>query len=62
LIEEKRKGMPVRPQVEPAADTKVVDLMDALKKSLQSTGNREPARRPRAASKSKAGNRAKRAA
>jgi DNA end-binding protein Ku len=64
LIEEKRKGMPVRPQVEPAADTKVVDLMDALKRSLQSNGRggEEPTRRPRAANKSKAGSRGERAA
>jgi DNA end-binding protein Ku len=64
LIEEKRKGMPVRPQVEPAADTKVVDLMDALKRSLQTKGGcaEGPTRRPRAASKNKAGSRGKRAA
>jgi DNA end-binding protein Ku len=64
LIEEKRKGMPVRPQAAPAADTKVVDLMDALKRSLQTKGGgaEEPIRRARAASKSKAGSRGKRAA
>ena len=33
LIEDKRKGKPVRPQ-QPANDDKVVDLMAALKKSL----------------------------
>jgi DNA end-binding protein Ku len=63
LIEEKRKGMPVRPQVEPAADTKVIDLMDALKHSLQTKGGgSELTRRPRAASKNKAATRCKRAA
>ena len=34
LIEDKRKGKPVRPQ-KPANDDKVVDLMAALKKSLE---------------------------
>ena len=34
LIEDKRKGRPVRPQ-QPANDDKVVDLMAALKKSLE---------------------------
>jgi DNA end-binding protein Ku len=64
LIEERRKGMPVCPQVEPAADTKVVDLMDALKRGLRSKGGSgvEPTRWPRAASKSKVGGRGKRAA
>jgi DNA end-binding protein Ku len=56
LIEEKRKGMPVRTQATPAADTKVVDLIDALKRGLQTTGRgvEEPTRRPRAASKAAA--------
>jgi non-homologous end joining protein Ku len=63
-VEEKRKGIPVRPQVERAADTKVVDLMDALKRSPHSkgSGGSEPIRRSRAVSKSKAGSRGKRAA
>jgi DNA end-binding protein Ku len=34
LIEDKRKGRPVKPQ-KPANDDKVVDLMAALKKSLE---------------------------
>jgi DNA end-binding protein Ku len=34
LIEDKRKGRPVRPQ-KPANDDKVVDLMAALKRSLE---------------------------
>jgi DNA end-binding protein Ku len=41
LIEEKRKGLPVRPTAEPERDTNVVDLMDALRKSLE-TGARTP--------------------
>ena len=36
LIEEKRQGMPVRPSAPPEQDTNVVNLMDALRKSLQS--------------------------
>jgi DNA end-binding protein Ku len=36
LIEEKRKGLPVRPAAAPEKDTNVVNLMDALRKSLQS--------------------------
>jgi non-homologous end joining protein Ku len=53
-----------RGAIDPAADTKVVDLVDALKRSLQSKGGgaEEPTRRPTAASKSKAGSRGKRAA
>ena len=38
LIDDKRKGKPVRPQ-KPANDDKVVDLMAALKKSLESGGS-----------------------
>jgi non-homologous end joining protein Ku len=34
LIEDNRKGRPVKPQ-KPANDDKVVDLMAALKKSLE---------------------------
>jgi DNA end-binding protein Ku len=39
LIEDKRKGKPVKPQ-KPANDDKVVDLMAALKKSLEDGGGR----------------------
>ena len=38
LIEDKRKGRPVKPQ-KPANDDKVVDLMVALKKSLETGGS-----------------------
>jgi DNA end-binding protein Ku len=47
LIEDKRKGRPVRPQ-KPANDDKVVDLMVALKKSLEGgagSGRRQRAER-----------------
>jgi DNA end-binding protein Ku len=43
LIEDKRKGKPVRPTKPANDDTKVVDLMAALKKSLESGG--EPRQR-----------------
>src|SRR5262245_905159 len=44
LIEKKRKGKPVKPASRPANDdTKVVDLMAALKKSLGATAERRPA-------------------
>jgi DNA end-binding protein Ku len=38
LIEEKKKGKPVKPTKAPEADTNVIDLMAALKKSLQGDG------------------------
>src|SRR5262245_15084818 len=41
LIEEKKKCLPVRPATEPEPDTNVVDLMEALRKSL-ATGERTP--------------------
>jgi DNA end-binding protein Ku len=45
LIDDKRKGKPVRPQ-KPPNDDKVIDLMAALKKSLESgEGRRERAER-----------------
>jgi DNA end-binding protein Ku len=44
LIEEKRKGKPVKPAAKPANDDgKVIDLMAALKKSLEGGGTRKPA-------------------
>jgi DNA end-binding protein Ku len=39
LIEEKRKGKPVKPAKQANDDTKVVDLMAALKKSLEGGGS-----------------------
>ena len=54
LIEKKRKGKPVKPATRPANDdTKVVDLMAALKKSLGAAAERRPA----AAAKKKPGGR-----
>jgi DNA end-binding protein Ku len=46
LIEEKKKGKPVRPKAAPEEDTKVIDLMAALKKSLGTRPSRAPAPRP----------------
>jgi len=44
LIEKKSKGKPVKPASKPANDdTKVIDLMAALKKSLGQTAERKPA-------------------
>jgi DNA end-binding protein Ku len=40
LIEDKKKGQPVRPTNDAVRDDKVVDLMAALKKSLESGGGR----------------------
>jgi hypothetical protein len=40
LIEEKRRGLPVRPSAASAQDTNVVNLVDALRKSLQGGRNR----------------------
>lgn len=45
LIEEKRKGHPVRPSARPERDDKVVDLMEALRKSLGSRGTAPPPQR-----------------
>ena len=46
LIEEKRKGKPVKPAKQANDDTKVVDLMAALKKSLEGDdGRRQRAER-----------------
>jgi DNA end-binding protein Ku len=67
LIEEKRKGLLVRPQQVESRDTNVIDLMEALKRSLGAEGRQPPARAPsreeraakpkRAAAKAKAGSR-----
>jgi DNA end-binding protein Ku len=56
LIEQKRKGKPVKPSARPANDdTKVIDLMAALKKSLGASAERRPAagNKPAAGSKKK---------
>ena len=42
LIEEKRKGKPVKPAKPANDDGKVIDLMAALKKSLEGGGTRRP--------------------
>ena len=55
LIEEKKKGKPVKPMKAPEADTNVIDLMAALKKSLQGEGPVER-RKPVAAKSKKAAN------
>src|ERR1700722_16703647 len=47
LIEEKRKGKPVKPAKAANDDTKVVDLMAALKKSLETGGSERRARAER---------------
>lgn len=46
LIEEKRKGKPVKIKAAAEDDTKVIDLMAALKKSLTNGGGRSSAARP----------------
>ena len=44
LIDQKRKGKSVKPSARPANDdTKVIDLMAALKKSLGAGAERRPA-------------------
>jgi DNA end-binding protein Ku len=57
LIQQKAKGRPVRPTLEAERNEKVVDLMEALRKSLGETGQK-----PRAPSRRKAGGGRKRAA
>jgi DNA end-binding protein Ku len=49
LIEQKKKGRPVRPVAAANDDTKVVDLMAALKRSLKGGDTPGPARRSGAA-------------
>jgi len=46
LIEDKRKGHKVRPSAEPARDDKVVDLMEALRRSLGGRTAPAPRRAP----------------
>lgn len=55
LIEEKKKGRPVKPMKAPEADTNVIDLMAALKKSLEGEGPVER-RKPVAPKSKKAAN------
>jgi DNA end-binding protein Ku len=43
LIARKKKGKPVTPEAEPEDDGKVIDLMEALKKSLKGGGARKRA-------------------
>ena len=57
LIQQKSKGRPVHPTFEAEHNEKVVDLMEALRKSLGDTGQK-----PRAPSRRKAGAGRKRAA
>ena len=57
LIQQKAKGRPVRPTFEAERNEKVVDLMEALRKSLGETGQK-----PRAPSRRKPGAGRKRAA
>jgi len=54
LIEQKKKGRAVRPAVVANDDTKVVDLMAALKRSLKGGNGPSAARRPAAASSRRA--------
>jgi DNA end-binding protein Ku len=53
LIEDKRKGKPVKPSQPANDDTKVVDLMAALKKSLESGGDKRERAERFTAAKSK---------
>ena len=57
LIQQKAKGRPVRPTFEAERSEKVVDLMEALRKSLGDTGQK-----PRAPSRRRASSSRKRAA
>jgi DNA end-binding protein Ku len=51
MLEAKLAGEEIARPVEPVAETPVVDLMDALKKSVAEVSERKPAKRARAASK-----------
>jgi DNA end-binding protein Ku len=42
VIEEKKKGLPVRPSADVEHDETVVDLMEALKRSLGTAAPRAP--------------------
>jgi DNA end-binding protein Ku len=53
LIEDKRKGKPVKPSQPANDDTKVVDLMAALKRSLESGGDKRERAERFTAAKSK---------
>jgi DNA end-binding protein Ku len=52
MLEAKLAGEEIARPVEPVAETPVVDLMDALKKSVAEVSERKPAKRARAAPKS----------
>jgi DNA end-binding protein Ku len=63
VIEEKKKGLPVRPSADVEHDeTVVVDLMEALKRSLGTAAPRAPAAKPRAANRNRPGGGRKRVA
>jgi DNA end-binding protein Ku len=57
VIEEKKKGLPVRPAAAVERNETVVDLMDALKRSLGAPSGqragRAPAAKPKAANRNK---------
>jgi DNA end-binding protein Ku len=52
MLEAKLAGEEIARPAEPVTETPVVDLMDALKKSVAEVSERKPAKRARAASKS----------
>jgi DNA end-binding protein Ku len=58
LIEDKRKGKPVRPTKPANDDGKVIDLMAALKKSLESGGGSRERAESVPASKARTGKKA----
>jgi DNA end-binding protein Ku len=53
VIDRKRQGQPQAVAADEAPDSKVIDLMDALKRSLGQSGEATLQKRPRAASRNK---------
>lgn len=53
VIDRKRQGQPVAVAADEAPDSKVIDLMDALKRSLGQSGEAALQKRPRAANRNK---------
>ena len=53
LLNQKRKGEPLRTSTKPRDTGNVINLMDALRKSLDNGGNAAPARKGKPAKKSK---------
>lgn len=53
VIDRKRQGQPVAVAAEETPDSNVVNLMDALKRSLGQSGEASPQKRPRAANRNK---------